>query len=187
MSSINTLLATLSTSAYGSEILCAVPYNAYGLPFFYFSSEEEYNEKLEAAQELDLIKNLCGDFEHEIQFIDGEGSQKLIDTVQTMEEYFRIVAELETLDEHQQAAMHALTERLGMTTKEALDALEDAHVIEGTATDYAYDIAQESGLDGFALTYFDSEKFARDMDLNGEILEFRFNHTEYVLTNVQGL
>ncbi len=187
MTTINNINTILSNRTSGTEILCAVPYNGYTLPAFYFSSEEEYEVKLEAAKELDQIKNWCGDYEHEIQFIDGEGSQKMVDSANSMEEYFDLVTALEAMNDHQQAALGFLHSHMGLTIQQAMENIEEVNLTTDSATDYAYELAEESGLSGFALNYFDAEKFARDMDLNGEIQEYRHNNTDYLITNVQAI
>ena len=55
-----------------------------------------------------------------------------------------------------------------------LDAFNDAFAGAGTLEDYAYDYALEClGLEGFALDYFDAERYARDLQFGGDMLETR--------------
>jgi antirestriction protein len=60
-----------------------------------------------------------------------------------------------------------------------VDAFRDAYAGAGSLEDYAYDYASEClGLDGTALAYFDYAKYARDLELSGEMTEsrgYRFN------------
>ncbi len=182
-STIETLNAIISANTSGSEILCANPFNGYTLPFFYFSTADEYEEKLEAAKKLDLILNGCGDFEHELMFIDGEGSQSLVDEAESVDAYFDLIEQLETMDEYQQAAFHGLQSYFGHSAPEALEKMDEISISVGSPTDYAWEVAEDMGLEGFALTYFDADKFARDLQANGEILEIRFNGSNYIMTH----
>lgn len=53
----------------------------------------------------------------------------------------------------------------------AVDAYRDAVIGEQSITDYAWDYAADCmGLDGFALDYFDADKFARDLQLGGDVI-----------------
>ncbi|ASR77194.1 anti-restriction protein [Mycobacterium phage MyraDee] len=55
---------------------------------------------------------------------------------------------------------------------EAEQRFRDAYIGEQDIEDYAYEYAEEVlGLEGVALDYFDSEKFARDLELGGDISE----------------
>jgi hypothetical protein len=55
-----------------------------------------------------------------------------------------------------------------------LDAFEDSFAGAGNLPDYAYDYAKDClGLEGTALDYFDADKFARDLQLGGDMLEAR--------------
>ena len=180
LSALNTILSTRSA---GSEVLCANPYNGYELPFFYFSSAEEYEAKMDAAQKIDLIKTGCGDFEHELMHIDGAGSDALLDSCNSVEDYFNLIDQIDSFNDEEKAAFHALTTIHFYSVADALESLENVFIMEGNLQDYAYEQVESMGLEGFALQYFDVEKYARDLDAEGGILEFRFNHTNYVLIN----
>jgi antirestriction protein len=55
-----------------------------------------------------------------------------------------------------------------------LDAYGDAFAGAGSLEDYAYDFASEClGLEGTALAYFDTDAYARDLQLSGDMLEAR--------------
>ena len=55
-----------------------------------------------------------------------------------------------------------------------LDAFDAAFAGAGSLEDYAYDYASEClGLDDIALAYFDYAKYARDLQLSGDMLEAR--------------
>lgn len=67
---------------------------------------------------------------------------------------------------------------------EALAAYEDAVIGDHyeSVEDYAYEYAEDClGLEGFALDYFDAERFARDLTLGGDIVEVRNADTGYKL------
>lgn len=62
----------------------------------------------------------------------------------------------------------------GGTDPQAIaDAFISAFAGAGTLTDYAWQYAEDMGLEGFALQYFDAESFARDLELGGDMSEAR--------------
>jgi hypothetical protein len=100
------------------------------------------------------------------------------------------VDELDTLLEDNDIdveAFNAFIEDVAGTGYEYADpdsivtAFNEAYAGAGSLEDYAYNYASEClGLDGTALTYFDYAKYARDLELSGDMLEargYRFNTT----------
>ena len=54
--------------------------------------------------------------------------------------------------------------------------LENARLFAGSARDYAYELIEECyNVTGFLANYIDYDSFARDMLLNGEIIELGYN------------
>ncbi|QDH93040.1 ArdA-like antirestriction protein [Mycobacterium phage Stephig9] len=67
------------------------------------------------------------------------------------------------------------------SVSDAEDQFEDRFLGAVTKEDYAYDYAEDVlDLTGVALDYFDYEKFARDLELSGEISECYYNGTDYL-------
>jgi len=68
---------------------------------------------------------------------------------------------------------------------EILDKLEDVILFEGSAVEYAENYLEDTGLleqvPESLQAYFDSEGFARDMVLNGDITELRVENTDYIV------
>jgi len=68
---------------------------------------------------------------------------------------------------------------------EILGKLEDVVLFEGAATEYAESYLEDTGLlDQIPENlrfYFDTDSFARDMVLNGDIIELSFEGTSYIV------
>lgn len=148
---------------------------------FYFRSLEDYEKK--AEKNLNRYGQLVE--EYELQVIDGtdyfcaEPYQCNLSSWFEQEEVFSGLSELE------QKVVTWLVEDLRKTPQDALDTYEDVSLHEGTASDYAYGFAEDClDLSGVALQYFDTEAFARDMRLNGELVEIE---RELWVTNPQDL
>ena len=72
---------------------------------------------------------------------------------------------------------------LGYNIDEVLDRYEDVCLFEGKASDYAYDLVNETTEIPENLRYYiDYEAIARDMQINGEIAEIE---RELIVTNAQ--
>lgn len=148
---------------------------------FYFSNYEDYADN--AAKH----RNEYGDpvEEYEIQFIDGDNYQlfsalgvnqanlkRWFDDYQDLEDEELIKAIYQAEDQH-------------CDMGEILDKLEDVVLFEGTATAYAEYYLGDTGLlaqipDSLQF-YFDTEGFARDMLLNGDITEVRVENIDYIV------
>lgn len=60
---------------------------------------------------------------------------------------------------------------------DAVERFREAYIGEMTLEDYAYSYAEDAiGLTGFALQYFDAEKFARDLSASGDVTETMHGH-----------
>ena len=71
------------------------------------------------------------------------------------------------------------------TIGDLLEKLDDVCLFEGTAKDYADSHLEETGIlnqiPESLRYYFDSEAFAKDMLMNGDITEIRIEKTDYVV------
>lgn len=159
----------------------ANPY-AFNLTGFYFSDDDEYQRKLKKA-----YATQCHDFEHEVEFIDGDhlGFSVMGECLNT---WFAYEDEWTALTSEQQFIIEHLVKSVGYSFKEALEKIEDVHYVSEKATHYAMAYAEESGVSGFALRYFDSEAYARDCLLGGDWFELEPTHGEHItITNLNGL
>lgn len=148
---------------------------------FYFSNYEDYTDK--AAKH----RNEYGDpvEEYEIQFIDGD-NHRLFSALRinqaNLKQWFDNYEEL--CDEELIKAIY-LAEDQHCTMNEILDKLDDVVLFEGTAVEYAESYLEDTGLlDQIPENlrfYFDTESFARDMILNGDVTELSFDGTDYVV------
>ena len=70
---------------------------------------------------------------------------------------------------------------LATAAKKAQDG--DASFSEQSAEDYAYSLMEDGAIDHETLKqYFDFQRFARDMGINGDVTEFEFNGKTYLQT-----
>lgn len=160
----------------------ATPYdiNANG---FYFSTLEEYQEKAEKHT------NIYGEpvEEFEIQFIDGDypGLFRELEINQAnlniWFEYF------EELEEEKAIKCYYLSSDRGMTIEEIKEFdLDEIHLFEGTAKEYAENYLEETGMleqiPENLRYYFDYDAFARDLVIGSDIAEFDApNGTRYIV------
>lgn len=155
--------------------LYANPYNP-DHAGFYFTDLTEY----EAGRDR-LNKRGCEEWE--IDYVDGDDAELFracgVDQ-SNIHSWFEDVQELE---DHEKAAVYYLTSSLGYTLEDALKVerggyrqFEDYSVFEGTAEEYAEEYIESCGLlDSMPENlrcYFDVEKFAQDMQYNGDVTEF---------------
>lgn len=148
---------------------------------FYFSTYEEYQEK--AATH----KNEYGEpvEEYEIQFIDGDNHQlfKALEVNQAnLNQWFD---DFEDLDEDDSNKATYLAEYSGYSDmNDILSNMDDVMLFEGTAEEYAEEYIEDTGMlndmPENLRYYFDTEAFARDMVLGGDIGIVNINGTGYV-------
>ena len=133
---------------------------------FYFDSIEKFEAGMEA-----LNKRGCE--EVEIQFIDGDSYlaelAKSFSIGQGDIQFW--YDELEDIDAHDALRIGFLLD-LGYSREDALDRYEDVYIYCGTAEDYAQEFIEETTEIPESLRYYiDYEAIARDMKMNGEIVE----------------
>ena len=144
---------------------------------FYFDSIEKYQSGMRA-----LNKRGCE--EVEIQFIDGDDHLARLANAANINQCNICLwfAELDDLDETSVIQLCFLLE-LGYNVDEVLDRYEDVCLFEGKASDYAYDLINETTEIPESLrSYIDYDAIARDMQINGEIAEIE---RELIVTNAQ--
>ncbi len=148
---------------------------------FYFNTYEDYLEKSATH------RNYYGDpvEEYEIQFIDGD-NYRLFDALginqANLKDWFDKFEEIEGEDV---IKIIYLTEDLGYAMDGILDRLDEVVLFEGTVIEYAMRYLEDTGLlDQIPENlryYFDTESFARDLVLNGDISRTVIDSTHYVV------
>ncbi|KPP83031.1 MAG: antirestriction protein [Oceanicaulis sp. HLUCCA04] len=153
-----------------TNIYHATPYDI-SAEGFYFKSLEEYLDK--AASH----RNEYGDpvEEYEIQFIDGE-NHALFAAIGVNQANLKLWFDhFEDLDDDDAVKAIYLAEHQGTPPNEIIDRLEEVYLFEGTPVEYAESYIEDTGLlNGMPENlryYFDTEAFARDMVLGGDITE----------------
>lgn len=148
---------------------------------FYFSTYEEYVEK--AATH----KNEYGDpvEEYEIQFIDGDNHQlfKALEVNQAnLNQWFDDFEDLDTDDTNKATYLAEYSGYSDMN--HILSNMEDVMLFEGTALEYAEEYIEDTGMlndmPENLRYYFDTEAFASDMVLGGDVSVVEVNGSTYV-------
>lgn len=163
-----------------TNIYHATPYDMSAMGF-YFSTYEEYEAK--AATH----KNAHGSpvEEYEIQYIDGD-TYKLFEALSinqaNLEQWFD---DFEDMDTEDAIKVIYLSEYNGCDINDILEQLDDVMLFEGSALEYAEQYVEETGmLDEMPENlryYFDTEAFARDLVLGGDISEVEIDGTKYTI------
>lgn len=143
---------------------------------FYFDSIEKFEAGMEA-----LNKRGCE--EVEIQFIDGE--KHLCELAKSLPIHQGDINfwydELEELDDTDITRICFLLDDLGYNIKDALGRYDEVYLHHGTPEDYAQELIEETTDIPENLRYYiDYQSIARDMKINGEIVEIEH---ELIVTN----
>ncbi len=151
---------------------------------FYFNTYEEYTEKASSH------KNQYGDVveEFEIQFIDSDLPWcngplfKAIGVNQSnLDTWFHT---FEDMCREDAVKSIYLSDYTGYDISEIIDRLDDIILFQGTAKAYAEEYIEDTGLlndmPENLRYYFDTEAFAKDMVLSGDITEVEINNVHYI-------
>ena len=134
---------------------------------FYFSSLDQFNTGMDR-----LIQNGCE--EVEIQVIDGESHQyQLAQSLKVGQaDIERWFTELEDLTEEDAERLCFLIDHCGYTASDALEKYDSVCLFTGSAEEYAEEVLEDTqSIPDYLQGYIDYQAFARDMTLNGEIIE----------------
>ncbi len=161
----------------------ANPFNT-SVSGFYFTDYADYLEQAD---------NLKDDFgmpveEFELEYIDGDNAElfNLLEVNQaTLKLWFDSMEALAGAD---LVRAIYLADYLNVSMADILDQLDDIMLFEGDARSYAENYIEDTGLlDEMPENlryYFDTEAFARDMLLSGDINEVEIQGTTYIATGV---
>jgi Antirestriction protein (ArdA) len=164
--------------------LHATPYNL-DIKGFYFESEDEFITKMEGLTD----KYGIPVEEFEIQFIDGDDDELFEAAGITQATLSIWFDDIELLTNYQKLGLFFLLD-IGRGLECALENYDDASIQEGDLEDaaaqlfdecYAHDIPESLRY------YIDYEKFAQDVKLGGDMVEFEYNGTTYTCTNANCL
>lgn len=151
---------------------------------FYFDTYEDYLEK-------SLVhKNSYGDpvEEYEIQFIDNDlpwCNGALFKTLginqSNLDTWFTDFEEM-SMDDAAKAIY--LSDYIGYDISEILGSMDDITLFQGSAIEYAEEYIEDTGMLNSMPEnlryYFDTEAFASDMVISGDITEVEINNTDYI-------
>lgn len=161
----------------------ATPYDISATGFF-FRSYEEYCTQ--AASH----RNAFGEpvEEYEIQYIDGD-NYRLFEAIgvnqANLADWFE---RFEDMDDDCAIRLIILMEHYGYDLEPAFDHIEDLHLFEGTAVEYAEELIDSTGMLGAMPEnlrfYFDTDAFARDMLIGGDIAEVDIDGRRFIADGV---
>jgi len=163
-----------------TNIYHATPYDI-SASGFYFNTLAEYQER--------SIKhrNEYGDpvEEYEIQFIDGDNYRLFSSLSVNQANLDKWFSDFEELEADESIKAIYLSEDLGYAMGDILDHLDDVNLFEGTALEYTESYIEDTGLleqiPENLRFYFDTEKFARDMVLGGDISGIEIDGANYII------
>ncbi len=163
-----------------TNIYHATPYDISAMGF-YFQTYDDY------VQQAASHTNENGDHveEYEIQYIDGD-TYKLFEELginqANLSQWFD---DFEDMDGDDVIKAIYLSDYNGCGINDVLEQLDDVMLFEGTALEYAEQYIEDTGmLDEIPESlrnYFNTEAFARDMVLGGDITEIIISGTSYVM------
>ena len=165
--------------------LYANPYNIDAVGF-YFESVDEFTEK---AQNLtDRYGNPVEEFE--IDFIDGEDAALFNACAINQANINTWIDDNEALDDHEKINLYYLLNVAGYTLGQALEKLDEPSTTQSSLRDAAEELFDECWLHEVPESirfYIDYDKFARDCEIGGDLVEFEYNNQTYTCTNAAGV
>ncbi|MDF1848269.1 MAG: antirestriction protein ArdA [Parvibaculaceae bacterium] len=163
-----------------TNIYHATPYDISAAGFYFNTYDEYQNQSASHRNEHGALVE-----EYEIQFIDGENS-RLFSALSVCQANLKDWFEhFETLEGEDAIKAFYLAEEQCYLIDDILDRLDDVYLFEGSALEYAENYLEDTGLlDQIPENlrfYFDTESFARDLLLGGDITELEINGTAYIV------
>ena len=154
---------------------------------FYFSSFEEYQEKVETLR--DCFGNPVEEFE--IQFVDGSAEDSALFEAFNINQcnLEAFLEMIEELNDHEKAQVFYLGSNHGISLEDAFRSHEDVCITEQDANEYGYELFFEiygHDIPESLHSYIDTDAFTHDMELNGELCSFDFGGLNYLCTNANG-
>ena len=166
--------------------LYANPYNG-DVTGFYF---ETYDEFEEGVQELEKEYKLPVE-EFSIEVVDGNRAEiELVQTIGVDQSNLAAVLDvIENVDENDWPKLFFLLDNnITISLEDAKNKVDDVCLSRGTLLDAAYDIFNDCFcIPQAAQNYIDYEKYAEELEHDGDLVEFEFGGDTYTCTNVQAL
>ena len=168
-----------------STTLFAQPYSldANG---FYFHTLEDYEQQVENLR--DRFGSPVEEFE--IQFIDGENADLFEACGINQSNLSTWFDDIEDKDDDEKIAIYFLTGTLGYSLADAMNKVDDVIIFQGDAKEAAEELFDECYAHEIPENlrfYFDMDKFARDLEINGDFSEFTFAGKTLTCTNAASL
>jgi len=147
---------------------------------FYFETFDEYTERASRH------RNAYGQpvEEYEIQFVDGDNytlSAALGINQASLKLWFDV---FEDYEGDQAIKAIFLAEHQGIDISDIPDQIDDVHLFEGTAVEYAEAYLDDTGLletiPENLRYYFDTEAFARDLVFSGDVVEVEIEGHNFI-------
>jgi hypothetical protein len=165
--------------------LYANPYNI-DAAGFYFNDADEFIEK--SANLTDRYGNQVEEFE--IDFIDGDDAALFNACAINQANLNTWFDDIEILDDQEKINLYYLISVAGYTLSQALDKLDEPCIAQSSLRDVAEELFDECWLHSVPESirfYIDYDKFARDCEMGGDLVEFEYNNQTYTCTNAAGV
>jgi len=182
-----TQINTLQVETHQEKMFFAQPYSldAQG---FYFSTFDEFFEKMESATDRFGQKVE----EYEFQFIDGtEEESDLFQACSVNQSNLEAFCNaLDELRSHELEALFYLCNFNGYTLEDALDKIDEVQITHQTELEAATALFDEiylADVPEAVRNYIDYDAFLNDLNANSEIHEFTFGGTTMTCTNCSSL
>lgn len=166
-------------------ILHATPYNIDAVGF-YFTDADDYATK--ASTHLDHYGNLVEEFE--IQFIDGDDAQLFEACGINQANLTTWFDDIEFLQDYEKVNLYYLVGVAGYALDQALAKLDEPSITGSSLRDAAEELFDECWLPSVPESvryYIDYDKFARDCEMGGDLVEFEYVNITYTCTNAAGV
>lgn len=98
--------------------------------------------------------------------------------------------DIEVLEDHEKINLYFLLSVAGYTLSQALDKIDEPSITQSSLRDAAEEIFDECWLHEVPESirfYIDYDKFARDCEMGGDLIEFEYNNQTYTCTNAAGI
>jgi Antirestriction protein (ArdA) len=165
--------------------LHATPYNR-DATGFYFTDVEDYQNK--AKCHLDAYGNIVEEFE--IQFVDGDDAELFIACSIDQSNIDVWLDDIEFMEDYTKISLYYLVGVSGYTLEQALNKLDEPCIYEGCLLEAATEMFDECWLPSIPDSikfYVDYEKFARDCQMGGDMVEFEYKNETFTCTNATGV
>ena len=153
---------------------------------FYFESADAFIEK--STKLTDRYGNLVEEFA--IDFIDGDDVALFNACTINQANLSTWFDDIETLEDHEKTNLYYLLNVAGYTLSQALDKVDEPSITQSSLRVAAEALFDECWLHEVPESiryYIDYDKFARDCEMGGDLVEFEYNNQAFTCTNAAGV